>query len=621
MRWSAFLASAALALGGAPALPRQAPPAQTLAKTRIQDLHYGDVLFQYYIGEDFEALTRLEAYSHWQLLPHHVGEAELLAGGLYLELGIHNEAGRRFETLLGPDIPAPVRSRAWFYLGRVWYARGYYDRAVQSLARVETRLSPQLEAEKLHLQSNALIHLQRYDEAVRLLDGFRGPAEWVAYAQFNLGVALVRSNRLDEASRFLTAAGTLQSQQEELLALRDKANLALGFALLQAGQPAPAKVALRRVRLEGPQSSRALLAVGWADAALGQYRDALNPWLELRDRNLLDAAVQESYLAVPYAFAQLGANGQAAEYYEQALTSFANERDRIDTSIGRIRDGALLDELLKEEEGEPKRGWYWQLKQLPDAPESRYLYPILAGNDFQEGLKNYRDLAWLGTTLGKWDENMVVYSDMTDAREKAFAERTPRVTALLGSPIGTQLDERRAAIEARFNDVVARGDVAALGSPPQLAQWRRIEALEAALATAPNDEPSNALRERVRLVKGVLQWQLQQDFRGRLYGERRELKALDAALAEMRSRWLRVQRANETAPKSTGDFAVRIADLQARLTALRERLAQARTAQGGQLASLAIAELDAQKQRLADYEVQARFSLASIYDRAAEPPR
>jgi chromosome segregation ATPase len=169
--------------------------------------------------------------------------------------------------------------------------------------------------------------------------------------------------------------------------------------------------------------------------------------------------------------------------------------------------------------------------------------------------------------------------------------------------------------------VVARGDVAALGSPEQLAQWRRIEALELALATAPRDAETDAMRDRVRLVKGVLQWQLQQDFRGRLYGERRELRALDAALAEMRSRWLRVERANETAPKSTGDFSVRIADLQARLTALRERLAQARESQSGQLASLAIAELDAQKQRLADYEVQARFSLASIYDRAAEPPK
>src|SRR4051812_15260172 len=129
MRRLVLVAGAALALFSALAPARQAPEPQSLAKTRIQDLHYGDVLFQYYIGEDFEALTRLEAYRHWGLMPHHVGEADLLAGGLYLELGIHNEAGRRFETVLGADVPGPVRSRAWFHLGRVWYARGYYDRA------------------------------------------------------------------------------------------------------------------------------------------------------------------------------------------------------------------------------------------------------------------------------------------------------------------------------------------------------------------------------------------------------------------------------------------------------------------------------------------------------------
>jgi hypothetical protein len=281
----------------------------------------------------------------------------------------------------------------------------------------------------------------------------------------------------------------------------------------------------------------------------------------------------------------------------------------------------LLDELLKEEEGERQRGWYWQLQKVPDAPESRYLYPVLAGNDFQEGLKNYRDLAWLATTLGKWDEDMVVYTDMTAAREHAFAERTPRVAALLGSQVPARHDERRAAVEARFNDVVARADVAALGTAQQREQWRRIDALEAALAGAPDNAENAALRERVRLVRGVLQWQLTQEFRGRLYNERREMKSLDAALAEMRSRWLRVERANETAPRSTGDFAQRIVALQERLSALRARLAQSQTLQSDQLAALAVAELEAQKQRLTEYELQARFSLASIYDRAAEPPK
>ncbi len=57
------------------------------------------------------------------------------------------------------------------------------------------------------------------------------------------------------------------------------------------------------------------------------------------------------------------------------------------------------------------------------------------------------------------------------------------------------------------------------------------------------------------------------------------------------------------------------------MTALRAKLAAAAKAQGDLLADIAVAELDAQKQRIADYEVQARFALATIYDRAAEAPR
>mgnify|MGYP003460812832 FL=1 len=132
------------ALPGAHAAARKAD--DRLPATRVMDLHYGDVLFQTFIGEDFEALTRLEAYSQWSLMPRHRGEADLLAGGLYLQLGLHNEAGRRFESLLGPEIPASVKARAWFYLAKVWYARGYYDRSIDSLSRIEGTLPPLMQA-------------------------------------------------------------------------------------------------------------------------------------------------------------------------------------------------------------------------------------------------------------------------------------------------------------------------------------------------------------------------------------------------------------------------------------------------------------------------------------------
>ncbi|HXR50528.1 MAG TPA: hypothetical protein VN762_00145, partial [Steroidobacteraceae bacterium] len=79
--FSGALAGPAAQAAKAPAQPTHIPA------TRVQDLHFGDVLFQTFLGEDVEALTRLEAYSHWGLMPHHLGEADLLAGGLYLQLG------------------------------------------------------------------------------------------------------------------------------------------------------------------------------------------------------------------------------------------------------------------------------------------------------------------------------------------------------------------------------------------------------------------------------------------------------------------------------------------------------------------------------------------------------
>lgn len=590
--------------------------------TRVQDLHYGDVLFHFFQDENFEALTRLLAYAHWDRLPHHLAEADLLAGGMYLSLGLHNEAGARFERLLTAETPQGVRNRAWFYLGKVWYARGYDDKAEQALRSVTGTLPADLEAEKTHLLANVLMHSGRYDEAVALLDAFQGSSDWVAYARFNLGVALVRKGQLADADRYLSGVGTMAATSPELLALKDKANLALGFAYLQADSAANAKLALERVRLDGPQSNKALLGAGWASAALGDFEGALAPWLELRDRNLLDAAVQESLLAVPYAYGKLGANAQAADYYETAMREFDREGESLDGAIQRIRSSRLLDDLLAQE-SEERQGWFWQLRDLPDAPQSRYLYAVLAGHDFQEGLKNYRDLAFLSRRLGSWSESMVAFDDMVDARQKAHAERVPRADALLAGNAPERIERERGELESKLDAIERNHDAAALGTATERDQWARIQRIEQAIANGEagvTGEALEALKDKLRLVKGTLSWRLDEAMRARVYQQRREIKDLDAALREAQRRWVRVERARKNVPTNTGEFEARIAALNTRLTALQARLQSARDQQNEYLAGRAIHELESQQARLAAYRVQARFALATIYDRAANEP-
>jgi tetratricopeptide (TPR) repeat protein len=424
---------------------------------------------------------------------------------------------------------------------------------------------------------------------------------------------------LPEAITYLDRVGTMQTRSEELLSLKDKANLALGFALLQGQRGVEAKPILQRVRLEGPYSSKALLGVGWADASMGQFKRALVPWLALRKRSLLDSAVQESFLTVPYAYTQLSATGQAAEYYNSAIASFDTELKSIDDSIEGIRSGKLLDRLLSDDRKDTLT-WYWQLTSLPNAPESRYLYALLASNEFQEGLKNYRELNFMSRNLDDWQDDVLAYDDMLDTRQEAYNQRVPKADAVLAATDLDGLTQKRVDFESRINEIEKTNDVAALGTPEEQLTWARLKAIEEYLAAHPGDPDLAEMREKHRLMKGVMYWRLSASFKARLWNERRSVKELEGELKETQRRAVLVRQAREGTPLTTGGYAARVAALRARIDEMHQRLADASDKQNQFLQELAIHELEGQKQRIETYQVQARYELAAIYDRTSNGP-
>jgi len=587
----------------------------------VQDLHWGDVLFYFYQGDYMQALTRLGAAQDFNRVTHHTVEAELLKGGLYLSLGEHEEAGRIFRSLLNDNVPLDVRNRAWFYLAKVWYQREYLQQSADALASIHGALPGDLEPERHLLEAQVMMYLDHYDEAIKALERWQpvgdGSDAWSAYARFNIGVALVRKDRLEEAAKLLDAVGQIPAPTEELAALRDKANLALGYAWLKAGKANEAKAILQRVRLQGPQSNKALLGAGWADSAEKRYTKALAPWLELRGRNMLDAAVQESYLAVPYAYAQLDATKQAADQYMFAVTSFDQESQRIDQSIASIRNGNLLDAIVSNDKAD-KVGWYWQLASLPDAPETRYLYHLLATHEFQEGLKNYRDLLLMQRNLATWSLSVEAFENMVDTRRRAYALRTPVLQQTLDTVDLDAMENHKNEMESRLTGIERDNDIAALATDREHEQWEKIERIEKVLASADQSDPLvQEMREKTRLLRGRLLWDFNAGYKARVWRTHKELRELDVAYGEARRRWVLVERAREDYPARTEEFAGRVANLQPRIAALSAKLAAAAKSENQYLASVAIKELESQKERLAAYSLQARYALASIYDRAA----
>src|SRR5436190_23984910 len=135
-----------LALGCAAALATSV--AHGREPREVKDPHYGEVLFHFYQQNYFSALTTLMTAQHFERLPHHNDEAELLRGGMLLSYGLHRQAGDIFQALIDAGAPPPVRDRAWFYLAKIRHQRGYLAEAEESMSRIQGRLPGDLEDER-----------------------------------------------------------------------------------------------------------------------------------------------------------------------------------------------------------------------------------------------------------------------------------------------------------------------------------------------------------------------------------------------------------------------------------------------------------------------------------------
>ena len=214
----------------------------------------------------------------------------------------------------GPLLPGPHRLPA----------RLLRPGLATACSRFAARLPGSLESERRLLDGERADGAGRYARRGASA-AQRGPTTtgW-PYARFNLGVALVRSGDVAQGSAWLEARRHHAGARPTSSCRCATAPISRWASrCCSSSEAEPAVAALTRVRLDGPFTNRALLGLGWAESDAKRPDRALVPWLELRERRLLDSAVQESYLAVPYAYAQLASNGQAAQQYRYAVAGLS----------------------------------------------------------------------------------------------------------------------------------------------------------------------------------------------------------------------------------------------------------------------------------------------------------
>ena len=587
--------------------------------TGVESPHYGDSLFYFFQGRYFTSVTRLMVSQQFGRMAPHDDEAEILRGGLFLSYGMHREAGEVFARLIERGAKQPVRDRAWFYLAKIRYQRALYAESEEALGRIEKRLPGNLEEDRALLQANVLMARGKYIEAIAVLEALaKGPGA-TSYVRYNLGVALVRSGDLTRGTTLLDEVGKLPATTDEYRSLRDKANVALGFASLQEGRGEQARVYLERVRLSGMFSNKALLGFGWAAAAQGQMKTALVPWSELATRDPGDAAVLEAKLAVPYAMADLGASAQALELYQDAIGVFDRESVNLDKSVSAIRSGKLLDGLIASNPGD-EMGWFWSISELPEAqdlPLGGHLALLMATHPFQEAFKNYRDLLYLSRNLQQWQESLGVLRDMLVNRRQAFAERLPQVREKERALDLAGFEQRYEELKTELERVERDADAAAFATPRERDLQARLDRMRETLERGGNDPELAQARERTRRVAGALLWQQNDQFSVRLWSAKKGMQELQSNLAQAQRRDAALAAAQRDEPARLDAFASRIDALATRVDAMMPRVAALTQEQQAAVQELAVAELLRQKERLVGYGTQARFAVAQIVDRAS----
>jgi predicted negative regulator of RcsB-dependent stress response len=597
------------------------------ADEELNDLYFGEALYEAYQGNYFEALERLdtEVRQHVAVdepeldtLFVHFDDAEFALGDFELRYRMHHRAGRAIEAVLEGAADEAVRNDAAYRLARIHFQKGQMEDAMLALDRIEGEVPEAIRDDIEFLRANVYLAQERPEESMASLEKLEGSKSYGGFAAYNLGIALLQSGRHSESLEQLEKAGLIETDDPGELAIRDKANLVLGTIFLEDGAYDRAVPFFSRVRLDGPFSNQALLSAGWASLSAEQYDRAVVPWKILAEREVTDRATQEALLALPYAYGKLDIHGRAAIHYGNALDAFVAETERLTASIDSIRDGRFLEALVREEIRKDE-DWVIRLRSLPETPETYYLMELMASHDFQTGLQNYLDLADLKRKLLTWEGGFDAYEEMVDIRHDHYSPLLPEVDETfrkLDSRMRLRTEQHKMLVKRR-DDLLTTPRPEFLATPDEQAILARIDRIESALALDGGADREQQA-ERLNRIKSLVIFDLETQYHERFTEFDTNLRGLDEAMAVVQAEYDEYVRSRQAATHSFVGYDKPMTRLRADVRQSAERIDLLMARQGHLLEVVAIDELIARREHLENYGDKARFALADSYDRATQ---
>ncbi len=613
-----LLLAAAVSLG----LPAHANDLNKRLKVKqdVTEVVMGQVMHDFYMGRGFTALNNILTAKDEGLLSDDVTATEILLGDLYTAFGMPEAADNVFSRIVTRDMRSDTRNETWFRQGRLKYRQGNYFEAERVLnVPISTTNITMLEAERRVMLANILMAKSEFERARDLLAPIPMDTALGMYATYNMGVAHIRANQPEEGIRLLETVRALPVSDNETNALKDRAALAIGYSHLQAKAPEKARDALVNVRLEGPFSNSAMLALGYAHFLRNDYKRALSFWLELLTRNPGDSSVQEAMLLVPRAYEALQANQQAFFGYKLAAQTMNDQLEALEGLRTRVQSDDWLDQLNPSADGGANAD---PLEQphiaLPgNRTEMAFMSSLLASHAFHEGYMQFQQLRRLQSTLKRRRDDLRAMRDVAlqmQQRSAALSEAEKRTDSL---------SRRVQALNDYWPELQSKTRVAAYNptkhsttmATRDRAQLDHIEALEHSLQAIADEPVRNNFLNRLRLVRGLHTFNVANKAPRPRNQVLAELARTESELTQLRRRIEALrQLLDDNRSASKPALAQRTVDQEKRLGDIEKSIQASMNEHRAYLGALAMAALEDKRSRLNNDLAEAHLNIARLQD-------
>jgi hypothetical protein len=232
-------------------------------------------------------------------------------------------------------------------------------------------------------------------------------------------------------------------------------------------------------------------------------------------------------------------------------------------------------------------------------------------------LKNYLDLEQLRRKLQAWERDLDAFEEIIAQRRTYYQPLLPTIDRefrRLDSQMRLRL-EQRDRIEQRLKNmlVVPRPDYLATSKERIIGE--QVALLERKLTS--NGAPmSGEIKVRIKRLRGILHWNIYTDYDRRFTEAYKNLRDLNDEVNQLKKQYNDFVRTRQAATQSYEGYDDVIRHQRFLIQEARDKVVKVMARQGHILETMAVNELTARRERLAEFQIKARFAMADSYDRA-----